>query len=237
VALQAQEIDLADPKQARIRGAMGRVATAAPFRFHGHMLVYKRSPSVCVALGADGVSTGQGLDLPQGRGAMHVMTVAAVKQALIHTVVIRLGKIGLGRSVTAVALFRLFLGQQVLGSFGMVRRMTVKTTNVIAGVGGIGEMPLFVLCAMATEAPGIGFLTRKSFEADDLGNVSSAFHMRLSWTMARFAAVPISQRGFEMRSVFETLFIHRFMTCLTSVAANILCCLLVSLYVLLLLRG
>jgi hypothetical protein len=122
------------------------------------MLVYKWSSGICVAFGADGVSAGQGFHLPQGCGAMHVMTVAAVNQAFIYTVMVRLGKIGLGRSVTAVALFRLFFSQQVLRSFGVVRRMAIKTTNIIAGVGGTGEVPLFVLCAMATEAPGIGFL-------------------------------------------------------------------------------
>lgn len=136
VALQAQQIDLADPKQARVCGTMGRVTTTAPFRFDGHMLVYKWSPGICVALGADGVSAGQGFHLPQGCGAMHVMAVAAVNQAFIYTVMVRLGKIGFGRSVTAVALFRLFLDQEVLGGLGVVRRMTIKTTNIIAGVGG-----------------------------------------------------------------------------------------------------
>jgi hypothetical protein len=158
VALQAQQIDLADPKQARVCGTMGRVTATAPFRFDRHMLVYKWSSGICVALGADGVSARQGLNLPQSCGAMHVMAVAAVNQAFIYTVMVRLGKIGFRCSVTAVALFRLFLDQEVLGSFSVVRRMTIKTTNIIAGVGGTGEMPLFVLCAMATEAPGIGFL-------------------------------------------------------------------------------
>jgi hypothetical protein len=190
-----------------------------------------------VALDADGISARQSLNLPQGCGAMRVMAVAAVQQALIYTVVIRLGKIGFCCSVTAVALFRLFLDQEVLGSFGVVRRMTIKTTNIIAGVGGIGEMPLFVLCGMATETSGIGFLARKIFEADDLGNVSAALHMRLTWAMARFAAVPISQRSFEVRSVLKTFFIHRFMACLTSVTAGVLFCLFASVHVLLLLCG
>lgn len=139
---------------------MGRVAATAALRFHGHVLVYKWPSGICVALGAHGVSVRQGFHLPQRRGAMHVMTVTAVEQALIYTMVIRLGKIGLGRSVAAVALLRLFLSQQILGSFGMVRRMTVKATNVIACVRGIGEMPLFLACAMAAQAMGIGFLTR-----------------------------------------------------------------------------
>jgi hypothetical protein len=62
--------------------------------------------------------------------------------------------------------------------------MTVKASHIIAGVRGIREVALFVLRSVATEAPGIGFLARKSFEADDLGNVSAALHMRLSRAMA-----------------------------------------------------
>ena len=158
MALQAQEIYLADPKEAWICGPMGRMATTAAFRFDGDVLVNKWSSGICVAVNADGVSAGQGFHLPQGCGAMHIMAVTAVKQALVYAMVIRLGKIGLGRSVAAVALLWLFLNQQVLRGFGMVRRMTIKTTNIIAGVRGTGEMPLFVLCAMATQALSIGLL-------------------------------------------------------------------------------
>jgi len=88
---------------------------------------------------------------------------------------------------------------------------------------------------MATEALGIGFLARQILEADDLGNVSAALHMRLSRTMARFAAVSISQRSFEMRSVLKAFFKYRFMACLAGIAAGILLCLLASVHVLLLL--
>lgn len=184
VTLQAQQVHLAHPKQAWVCGTVRRVATAAAFRFHRHMLVYKRSPGIGVALSAGRVSAGQSFHLPQGCGAMRVVAVAALDQALIDPVVIGFRKIGLGRGVAAIALLRLFLNQQILGRFGMVRRMAVKTTNIIAGMRGTGEVPLFVLCGMATKAPGIGFLARKILEADDLGNVSAALHMRLSRTMA-----------------------------------------------------
>ena len=237
VALQTQEIDLAHPKQAWVCGTMGRVATAATFRFHWNMFVYKWPSRICVALGADGVSAGQSFHLPQGCGAMRVMAVAAVKQAFIDAVVIGFGKIGLGRGMAAVALFRLFLNQQILGSFGVVRRMAVKTTHIIAGVRGIGEVALFVLRSVATEAPGIGFLAREILEADDLGNVSAALHMRLSRAMAGFAAVSISQRCFEMWSVLKAFFKHRFVACLASIAAGILFCLLASVRALLFLSG
>jgi len=145
VALQAQQIHLADPEQTRVCRAMGSVATAAALRFYRHMLVYKWSSGIGVALGAGGVSAGQSFHLPQRGGAMRVMAVTALNQALIDSVVIGLGKIGLGRRMAAVALFRLFLNQQVLGTFGVVRRMTVKATHIIAGVRGTGEVPLFVL--------------------------------------------------------------------------------------------
>ena len=184
MALQAQQIYLAHTKQAWVCGTMGRVATTAAFCFHRDMLVYKWSSGIGVALGADGVSARQSFYLPQGCGAMRVMAVAALKQAFIYAVVIGFGKIGLGCSVAAIALFRLFLNQQILGRFGVVRRMTVKATYIIAGVRRIGEVALFVLRSVATEAPGIGFLARKILEVDDLGNVSAALHMRLSRAMA-----------------------------------------------------
>lgn len=158
MALQAQQIDLADPQQARICGTMGRVATTAAFGFDRHVLIYKWSPGIGVALGADGVSARQGFHLAQGCGAMRVMAVSAVNQAFIYTVMVRLGKIGLRRSVAAVALFRLFFGQQILRCGGMVRRMAIKATHIIAGVGGTGEVSLFVLCGMAAKASGIRFL-------------------------------------------------------------------------------
>ena len=62
--------------------------------------------------------------------------------------------------------------------------MAVKTAHIIAGVRGIGKVPLLVLRSVATEAPGIGFLAGKILKVDDLGNVSTALHMRLSRAMA-----------------------------------------------------
>lgn len=121
MALQAQQIHLAHAKQAWVSGTMRRVATAATFCFHRHMLVDKWSPGIGVALGADGVSAGQGFYLPQGCGAMRVMAIAAVEQTFIYTVVIGFGKIGLRRGVAAIALFRLFLNQKILGRFGVMR--------------------------------------------------------------------------------------------------------------------
>ena len=149
MALQAQHIHLAHTKQAWVCGTMGRVATAAPFGFHRYMLVHKWSSGIGVALGADGVSAGQSFCLPQGCGAMRVMAVAAVKQAFIYAVMIGFGKIGLGVGVAAIALFRLFLNQQILRRLGVVRRMTVKATNIIAGVRRIGKVALFVLRTVA----------------------------------------------------------------------------------------
>ena len=126
MALQAQQIHLAHTKQAWVSGTMRRVATAAAFCFHRHMLVYKWSSGIGVALGADGVSAGQSFHLPQGCGAMRIMAVAAVKQASIYPVVIGFGKIGLGGGVAAIALFRLFLIRRYWGALARGARMTAR---------------------------------------------------------------------------------------------------------------
>src|ERR1041385_4264361 len=61
MALEAQEIDLVHSQETRVRGAMGRMATGAAFRFYRHMLVHKRSARIGMALHASGISAGQGL--------------------------------------------------------------------------------------------------------------------------------------------------------------------------------
>ena len=78
MALQAQHVDLAHSQKARIRGAMGGMATGAPFRFHRYMLVHKRSARIGMALGASGISAGQSLDLAERGGSVNVMAVAAM---------------------------------------------------------------------------------------------------------------------------------------------------------------
>jgi hypothetical protein len=69
-------------------------------------------------------------------------------------------------------------------------------------------------------------LRRHRLEADDLGDIPAAFYVGGSGTVTRLTTVSIAQCGFEMRCVFEVLFVEVFVTGLTSVAPDILVCIL-----------
>lgn len=93
---------------------MWRVATGAALRLHRYVFIYKGSLLVGMAFNANLISTGKSSDLPQGGCAMNVVAVAAVDKAFIHAVVIGLGEIRFGRSMTSVAEVGLSPGQEVL---------------------------------------------------------------------------------------------------------------------------
>src|ERR1700690_1531557 len=107
VALQAEHVHQAHLEEPRIGGTVGRVATAAALGFDRHMLVDERPLLVDMALVANRISAGQGTQLPNRRRAMWVMAVVALHQTLVDAVVIRFGKIRLGRGVASITQLRL----------------------------------------------------------------------------------------------------------------------------------
>lgn len=127
---------------------MRRVTTAATLGFHRHMFEDKWSLFIGVALVADRVPARQRPDLAHGSGAVDVVTVVTLNQPFIDTVVVRLSKIRFGGNVAAVTKLRLTGNQQMLFFLGMVRRMTVDTTNITAGVRRLGEARLTMALAM-----------------------------------------------------------------------------------------
>jgi len=136
VTLQAQQVHLAYPQQARVGRPVRGVAAHAALGLHRNMLEHEWPLLIGVASVTDRVAAGQGFHLPQGRGAVYVVAVIAPDQAFFHPMVVRLGKIRFLRNVAAVAQLRLSLHQQVLGFLGLVRRMAIQATHVIAGVHG-----------------------------------------------------------------------------------------------------
>lgn len=135
MALQAQQVDLADSQETRIRGAMRRMATGAALCLDRHMFVHKRTTCIGVALNACSISAGQRLGLAESGGAVNVMAVTALNESLIYAMVIRPGKICLGRGMARIALRGLFLDEQMLRLLRVVRRVAVKAAHCIAGVG------------------------------------------------------------------------------------------------------
>src|SRR5579864_3242581 len=85
-----------------------------------------------------------------------------------------------------------------------------------------------MFCAMAAQATGIGVLLGHRLEANNFGYIPAAFYVRGSGTVTGLTTVSIVQRSFEMRCVFEILFVQIFMTGLASVDSDILRCLLLG---------
>ena len=111
---------------------------------------------------------------------------------------------------------------------GVVRRVAIQAPYIIARVGRCGEVPLLMLCSVASQATRIGILLRHLLEANNLGHISAAFYMRGSGTVTGLTTVSVMKSCLEMRCVLEVLFVELLMTGLASVDSDILRCLLLG---------
>ena len=121
VALQTEQVHLTHAQVARIGRPVGRVATATALRFDRYMLIHKRPLFVGMALYTNCVASGHGPHLAEGGRAVDVVTVAALDEAFVYPVVIRLREIGLRGCVTSVAEGGLCSGEKVLLLFRVMR--------------------------------------------------------------------------------------------------------------------
>ena len=80
---------------------------------------------------------------------MWVVAVHALHQSLVDAVVIGFGKVCLGGGVASVTQLGLLPDEQKLFFLGVMRRVAVETSDIATGVGGFGEMRLFVSFAVA----------------------------------------------------------------------------------------
>jgi hypothetical protein len=85
------------------------------------MLINKRSLFVGVALDTNRVPTRQGPHLAEGGGAVDVVAVAALDEAFVYAMVIRLREVGLRVDMASVTEFGLRSNQQMLLFFGLMR--------------------------------------------------------------------------------------------------------------------
>src|SRR3984893_19280827 len=112
----------------------------------------------------------------------------------------------------------------MLRFFGVMWRVAIKAPNIVARMRRREEVLLIMFCTVATQATAIGILLRHRLEANDLGYIPAAFYVRGSGTVTGLTTVSVVQRSFEMRCVFEVLFVEIFMTGLASVDSDILRC-------------
>jgi hypothetical protein len=87
VALQAQQVDVAQFQHVRIWAAVRQMARLASIRLHRLVLEYKWPLLIRVALEANRVLCGGSSHLFRFHRPVRIVTVAALDQALIHAVV------------------------------------------------------------------------------------------------------------------------------------------------------
>src|SRR5690349_2119458 len=101
--------------------------------------------------------------------------------------------------VALVAKLWLLLHQQRSFRLRVVRRMAADTANVIAGMGGAGEIGVLVAIGMAAEATLVSFRHAQLLKDDNLAFVASAFHVCGPRAVAGFAIHALA-RGARLKS-------------------------------------
>jgi len=87
MALIAQRIDIGHIQEPRILRTVRSVATKAPLGLDRGMLKDKRSACLRMALGADRILIGCGLEVVISKRAMRIVAIGALDQALVDLVV------------------------------------------------------------------------------------------------------------------------------------------------------
>ena len=87
MALVAELIDVGHVQQARVLRSVRRMASHTSFCPDSSVFVHKGAARFGVALGADRILIGGGLDVVVSECAVRVMAIAAFDDALVHLVV------------------------------------------------------------------------------------------------------------------------------------------------------
>ena len=131
MALQAQQVDVAEPEHVRIWPAVDHVARLAPIHLHGRMFVDERALFVRVACKADCILRRRISNLLGADCSVDVVTVAALNQSFVHPVTERHCELDLLVQMARVTKLWLSFDQQEFLGFGVVWRMARYTANVV----------------------------------------------------------------------------------------------------------
>ena len=113
---------------------MWGVTTAAALGLYWHMFIDERTGFVRMALGTDGIPGGQGPYLSESRCSVHVVAVTALDKAFVHSMVVGLGEVSLGRCVAVIAELGLRYCQQMLRCLRVMGGVTIQAADIAAGM-------------------------------------------------------------------------------------------------------
>ena len=185
VTLVAQRVDIRHIQQPRVLRAVRGVASQASLRLHRCMLINERPARLRVALGADRILIGRGLQVVVSEGAVRIVAVRASHEAFIHLVVEGHIEGRLDVCVTSEAKHRLFgLEQDSLGS-SLMHGVASKTAHVGLGMGRSKEVRMS--SCVAVKAGGIDGFGAGCCGIEDFGLVAARLYMGSAGAVAALA--------------------------------------------------
>jgi hypothetical protein len=185
MALVAQRIHIGHVQEARILRAMWSVARQTALSLDYCMLEYKRPTSLCVALGADRILIGCGLEVVIPEGAMRIMAVGTFDQSLVNLVVKWHIEVRFDICMALKAKGRLADLEHGRLWISLMHGVAADAADVGLGVRGAKEIRMSA--CVAAQAGGIyGFGVGRG-EIQDLGFIAARLHVCLSWPVAALA--------------------------------------------------
>lgn len=209
MTLQAQQIHVAYPEHVNVGAPVRNMAGGASLDFHRLVLEYERSLFIGVAGEADGILRGRSAHLLRPNCTVHVVTIRALDEPLVHTMVEGHFELGLFSQMARVAELRLCFHQQELFGLRMVRRVAGDAADIVSRVDRVDRIHMLRATGVATQAAIDNRFCGNVLECEDLGDIAAAIDVRLAGTMASFAALlgwaaQFVERGFPVRGLFPS---------------------------------
>ena len=224
VALVAERVDGRHVQQAGVLRTVGGVASQTALGLDRDVLKDERPARLSVALGADRVLVGRGLQVFGSEGAVHIVAVAAHHQAFIHFVVEGHAEGRLGVGVALEAERRLRNLEQVIFFLALMKAVATDAADLRLGVRR--ALKVWVRRRVTGQAHGVHLFGRVLRGIKYFAHVPAAGHMGGTGTVAAFATLRGRtafgvQCGFPMRRLLPSV-VDLFVTSLAGLCSHIL---------------
>src|SRR5271169_4411151 len=181
VALVAERGDGRHVQQPGVLGTVRSVASQTSFGLDRDVFIDERPARLGVALGADRVLVGRGLQVVGSEGAVHVVAIAARDQAFVHLVVEGHIERRLSIGVALEAERRLRSLQQRFFFLALMNAVTANTADLRLGMGR--AVKVRVRARVTGQALGVNLFGRVLRGIEYLGYVAAARYVVRSRTV------------------------------------------------------
>jgi len=193
VALIAQRVDVRHIQQTRVLRPMRRVASHTSLGLDRSVLKHKGATRLGVALGADRILIGRGLQVVVPKGPVWIMAVRAAHSALVHLVVERHIKRRFRVGMALEAQCGLRSLQQMFAILGLMDAMAARATDACLGMRR--TIVVRMRSCMTTQAPLAPLFCCGFIEIEDLGFIAAALDVRATRSVAALAGCAILAMG------------------------------------------